>query len=185
MGKTVIAMAVCIYFFFPASVLICEQMYNAVPKYNPDSIQHPKILDIELGDSSSLMKPFFGPGAYLKECEGKDPISYVICLVLELVNWILQLIWSLLKMFGFIVAAMAPGAIPLSIPAFMVTQQLNNAVMGDLMIIIADYIPHVMSYAVPIILSPIIIAVICISAMRAISPAIGGEVQILGVSELI
>jgi len=185
MGSTFIAIAVCLYFFFPAAVLISEKMYDAAPKYNPPEVTNPKILGFDLGDPNSMMKPFFGPGSYLKQCEGENPLYFLICLIIKLLQWIYDLLAAIIKMAGFIISAAAPGAILPTLPAFFVTQQLNNAVMGDLMTIIFNYIPHVTSYAVPIILAPVVILVICVSAMRSISPAIGGEVQILGVSDLI
>jgi hypothetical protein len=42
-----------------------------------------------------------------------------------------------------------------------------------------------MQYAVPVMLIPFIMIFIVITGIRSLSPAIGGEVQILGVSELI
>jgi hypothetical protein len=51
--------------------------------------------------------------------------------------------------------------------------------------IVLNYTPYVLQYSVPIMLMPIVVFVVVITAIRAISPAIGGEVQILGVSELI
>jgi hypothetical protein len=54
--------------------------------------------------------------------------------------------------------------------------------LGD---VVMDYTPYVMQFIVPIILMPVIIFIIVITAMRSISPAIGGEIQILGVTELI
>jgi hypothetical protein len=50
---------------------------------------------------------------------------------------------------------------------------------------ITSFIPYVMINAVPAILSPLIIAIVLITSFRALSPALGGEVQILGMSELI
>ncbi|MEM4134228.1 MAG: hypothetical protein QXO35_02585 [Candidatus Micrarchaeia archaeon] len=47
------------------------------------------------------------------------------------------------------------------------------------------YTPYVMQDAVPVLLIPFIIIFTVITGIRSISPAIGGEVQILGVSELI
>lgn len=47
------------------------------------------------------------------------------------------------------------------------------------------YTPYVMQDAVPALLIPFIIIFTVITGIRSISPAIGGEVQILGVSELI
>lgn len=51
--------------------------------------------------------------------------------------------------------------------------------------IILNYTPYALQYSVPVMLMPIIILIVVITAIRSISPAIGGEVQILGVSELI
>jgi len=48
-----------------------------------------------------------------------------------------------------------------------------------------EYIPYILQYSVPIILTPLIILVVVVTAIRSLSPAIGGEIQILGVSELI
>jgi hypothetical protein len=184
MGSTIIAIAVCLYFFFPAAMLICDQMYKASPKYDPPELQNPKILNIELHDPSSMMAPFFGPGAYFAKCNTGD-WWYFVCLIEKLLNWVGDLLNALIEFGGFIINAVAPGAILPSLPAFFISQENVNIVMGDVVAILANYIPHAMSYAVPIILSPVIILIICITAMRSISPAIGGEIQILGVSELI
>jgi len=184
MGSTIIAIAVCLYFFFPAAVLICDQMYKASPKFDPPELQNPKILGIELGDPSNIMKPFFGPGEYFNQCNSGD-LWYFICIIQKLLAWVADLIVAIINLAGFILTAIAPGAKIPALPTFFITQENVNLVMGDVITILANYIPHAMSYAVPIILSPVIILIICITAMRSISPAIGGEIQILGVSELI
>jgi hypothetical protein len=51
--------------------------------------------------------------------------------------------------------------------------------------IVLNYTPYMMQYSVPVMLMPVIIILMLIAAVRAISPSIGGEVQIIGVSELI
>lgn len=68
---------------------------------------------------------------------------------------------------------------------FMANVTLNKALAIKLTEITMDYTPYVLQYAVPVMLIPFIMIVIVITGIRSLSPAIGGEVQILGVSELI
>jgi len=63
--------------------------------------------------------------------------------------------------------------------------QLNMALAVKLTDITLAYTPYIMQYAVPVMLIPFIMIFIVITGIRSLSPAIGGEVQILGVSELI
>jgi len=68
---------------------------------------------------------------------------------------------------------------------FMANVILNKALAVKMTAITMEYTPYVMQYAVPAMLIPFIIIFITITGIRSLSPAIGGEVQILGVSELI
>jgi hypothetical protein len=62
---------------------------------------------------------------------------------------------------------------------------LEQAVANKLTDVLLQFTPYVLQYAVPIMLLPIIIILVVITGIRSISPMIGGEVQILGVSELV
>jgi hypothetical protein len=62
---------------------------------------------------------------------------------------------------------------------------LNKALATRLTDITLAYTPYIMQYTVPVMLIPFIMIFIVITGIRSLSPAIGGEVQILGVSELI
>jgi len=70
------------------------------------------------------------------------------------------------------------------ITAFFMTLRQNDIVTQDVVNLIADFIPHAVSYSAPIVIMPIIILIVVVTSIRSISPAIGGEAQILGVSEL-
>lgn len=72
-----------------------------------------------------------------------------------------------------------------SYSTFLAQYYIDKALAAELTQITLDYIPYVLQFAVPILLMPIILILVTITAIRSISPAIGGEVQILGVSELI
>jgi hypothetical protein len=69
--------------------------------------------------------------------------------------------------------------------SFLSHYYLDQALASKLTDITLDYTPYVLQYAVPIMLIPIIVLLVTVTAIRSISPAIGGEVQILGLSELI
>ena len=83
---------------------------------------------------------------------------------------------------GIIAALLNPLA---SFYGFLSHFYLDQALASALTDITLDYIPYVLQYAVPIMLIPVIVLLVTVTAIRSISPAIGGEVQILGLSELI
>jgi hypothetical protein len=69
--------------------------------------------------------------------------------------------------------------------SFLAHKYLDSAAANKLTDITLDFTPYVMQYAVPIMLMPLIMLLVVVTGIRSISPAIGGEVQILGVTELI
>ena len=77
------------------------------------------------------------------------------------------------------------GTYELSVIQFSLYAELNKALATKLSNIILAYTPYIMQYAVPVMLIPFIMIFIVITGIRSLSSAIGGEVQILGVSELI
>jgi hypothetical protein len=68
---------------------------------------------------------------------------------------------------------------------FITLFYINNKLAEQLSNVVLDYTPYILQYTVPVVLAPVIIIIIIITAMRSISPAIGGEVQILGIGELV
>ena len=62
---------------------------------------------------------------------------------------------------------------------------LEPAVASKLTDVLLEFTPYVLQYAVPVMLIPVIVILMVITGIRSISPMIGGEVQILGVSELV
>jgi len=77
------------------------------------------------------------------------------------------------------------GVYERSVIGFSLYAELNKALATKLSNITLAYTPYIMQYAVPVMLIPFIMIFIVITGIRSLSPAIGGEVQILGVSELI
>jgi hypothetical protein len=77
------------------------------------------------------------------------------------------------------------GVYEQSVIRFSLYAELNKALATKLSNITLAYTPYIMQYAVPVMLIPFIMIFIVITGIRSLSPAIGGEVQILGVSELI
>ena len=77
------------------------------------------------------------------------------------------------------------GAYFLSLIGASFYLELNRALAIKLTDITLAYTPYIMQYAVPVMLIPFIMIFLVITGIRSLSPAIGGEVQILGVSELI
>jgi hypothetical protein len=61
---------------------------------------------------------------------------------------------------------------------------LERGLSDKLIDVALDYTPYTMQLAVPFILLPLIVFLVTITAVRSISPAIGGEVQVLGIAEL-
>jgi len=61
---------------------------------------------------------------------------------------------------------------------------LERGISDKLVNVAVDYVPYTMQLAVPFILLPFIAFLVTITAVRSISPAIGGEIQVLGVAEL-
>jgi hypothetical protein len=61
-----------------------------------------------------------------------------------------------------------------------------DRVLGDkITTAMGEFIPYAAQYVIPVILMLPIIAIVCITALRSISPAIGGELQILGITDII
>ncbi|VVB73408.1 Uncharacterised protein [uncultured archaeon] len=79
-------------------------------------------------------------------------------------------------------AILAPIA---NLSGFLSHYYLDQALASKLTDITLDFTPYVLQYAVPVMLIPLIMIIVTVTAIRSISPAIGGEIQILGLSELI
>jgi hypothetical protein len=116
-----------------------------------------------------------------------SPLILAIPATASLVLWPLTIIGAMtpnlmitLGTITNIVAAPISG-----ISGFLANYYLSAPLATKLTNITLDYTPYVLQYAVPIMLIPIIVIFVLITGIRSISPMIGGEVQILGVSELI
>ncbi|MEM3369415.1 MAG: hypothetical protein QXE90_00985 [Candidatus Micrarchaeia archaeon] len=62
---------------------------------------------------------------------------------------------------------------------------LNKDLAPYIVDMMLNYLPYILQYVVPFIFLPFIILIVVVTGIRSISPAIGGEVQILGVAELV
>ena len=238
MGRTLIAIGICLYFFFPASVLISKMMYDGVykPGTIPPEIQSPTSVNefksfaliqlsaqiVLMGAGVALLYPLItGVPPYQATCPAEAAIiaapctlAYVACYIAYLmtctffikpfitwpmitfINYIIYTTATVFTKFATIasqvpagpaaiIAATAPVPGLSGIGSFTASFYINKYVAEMLANVTLDYTPYIIQYAVPITLIPVIMFVIVITAMRSISPAIGGEVQILGVSELI
>ncbi|MEM3771019.1 MAG: hypothetical protein QXW80_01670, partial [Candidatus Micrarchaeia archaeon] len=91
------------------------------------------------------------------------------------INYIMPLLQQLMNF----------GQYEVSVLTASLYANMNQYLAIKLTNITLAYTPYVMQDAVPALLIPFIIIFTVITGIRSISPAIGGEVQILGVSELI
>jgi len=238
MGRTMIAIGICLYFFFPASVLMSKLMYEGA--YHPGTdipeISQPASYDelisfaktqlgvqlANLAAGAVMMMPLAtGPVPYTLLCFAEATLIAAPCTILFPVCYMAYLvpcvsffkpmvIWPGLTFLNYIfytaastmaryatvaqyippdvtatiaVAAPVPGLSGMA--SFTASFYINKRMAELLSNVVLDYTPYVLQYAVPIILMPVIILLIMITAMRSISPAIGGDIQILGLSELI
>jgi hypothetical protein len=91
------------------------------------------------------------------------------------VNWIMPIINMVANQYNYLI----------SLYTMNIYATLNQYLAIKLTNITLAYTPYVMQDAVPVLLIPFIMIFIVITGIRSLSPAIGGEIQILGVSELI
>jgi hypothetical protein len=86
-----------------------------------------------------------------------------------------------------LVADLLVGFIPggAGISAFRASYHLDKVLGDKITDAMGEFIPYTAQYVVPVILMLPIIAIVCITSLRSISPAIGGELQILGITEII
>lgn len=200
MGSTMIAMAVGLYFFFPASIFISQKMYEAVtpkvhkPDLNSIMCQNAPAFCLQFivgGDPLSMLSfmnfPDLSWGACLADW-GVGCVLYPLWVFLKLVWWAIMAIIGIIRFMSYVATALAPGGATLfggPFAGFLTIYYLNSQISVALTEVMLAYTPYVLINAVPVILMPFISLIVVVTAMRAISPAIGGEVQILGVSELI
>jgi len=88
---------------------------------------------------------------------------------------------------GGLVADLLLGFIPggSGLSAFRASYHMDKVLGDKITTAMGEFIPYTAQYVVPVILMLPIIAIVCITALRSISPAIGGELQILGITEII
>ena len=86
---------------------------------------------------------------------------------------------------AYIYAAAAGAPVVGGVASFLTQYYLDRALAAKLTDVTLDYTPYILQYSIPMMLIPFIMILVVITAIRSLSPAIGGEVQILGVSELV
>jgi len=69
--------------------------------------------------------------------------------------------------------------------AFRASYRMDKVLGDKIADAMGEFIPYTAQYVVPVILMLPIIAIVCITSLRSISPAIGGELQILGITDII
>ncbi len=106
---------------------------------------------------------------------GTAPLFHLIAGQALTINYIQPILNNLLSL----------GTYSASVLTATAYANLNQHLAIKLTNITLAYLPYVLQYVVPIMLLPFIMLVIVVTGIRSISPAIGGEIQILGVSELI
>jgi hypothetical protein len=112
-------------------------------------------------------------------------------IVISAIGSIADLVWPLIQpltpnapeMASRIATAIAD--IPAKIVVFGAYVDLGKALAVKLTDITLDYIPYILQYILPVLLMPIIMLIVVITGIRSISPAIGGEIQILGLGDLV
>ena len=230
MGRTLIAFGIGLYFFFPASMMISQMMFNSAYSNNENSyippIEEPSLRFFgEAG--SAIFAANYGrmfmtllmlfprilgpiPWPFVGICPGVAApcgpfyiACYIGCFIGQFfVTW--PITADIMEYFGlpiaygivdatWLSAGDVPGALlgQLPIPGvgnyagYQAQAYADKYAAGALTDIVLSYTPYVLQYAIPAMLMPVVVFVVVITAIRAISPAIGGEVQILGVSELI
>lgn len=82
-----------------------------------------------------------------------------------------------------VVIGYSPGYAGIS--AFHASYYINEGLAEDAADAIIQFTPYMMQYVVPVFLILPILLIMMITALRSISPFIGGELQILGVTSLV
>ncbi|MEM2974429.1 MAG: hypothetical protein QW112_02280 [Candidatus Micrarchaeia archaeon] len=210
LGSTLIAIGVCLYIFLPMSILIMKGIVNTefYPTTLPSKPKGLHLCGVDY-DPGSLIEPFFGPdincdrATYCLRCDSAPwdllgGILKPLCRLLNLILWVFYLVLSLVLVIiwgvvtqlsctgigaGTIAAQILGGQQMLfTLPAVMNGTELLGNEVGNYTL---DLTSYTASVVVPIVISPVITFIIIITAIRSVSAAIGGEVQILGISGMI
>jgi len=242
-GGTLIAIAFCLYFFFPLSIAMTKVVYDSVPKVSEPKVD---ILSIPLDamnafdpnyrvhgiDIVAPFSPFIQAGINLPNVmqgaqgnlksqitqsitsgnvygfycypiklsadllaltpftaplSAAARVAWIACQPVQFVHIVndaveqFKNIWQFIA--GYLGTQIAAEAVS-PVALFVLTLKTNDMATQNVVDLIAAYVPYAVSYSAPIILMPIIILIIVVTSIRSISPAIGGEAQVLGVSEL-
>lgn len=200
-GSTLIAVALCSYIFFPVSVLLIESVNKAAaPKPNiPTGWAPPGMPEIP----QSLITPMFGPdfGHGFLDCDewcvGVLIVFRPTCYILELILWIASLISASLALIVWLVSLNVTWCPQAYAAAYVVGTALGgletlaayNACIGNLATSLSEWVSHftaaAMFHAAIILVAPAIIFIILVTAFRSLSPALGGELQILGLTSIL
>lgn len=171
LGATLMAIAVGLYVFYPLSLAWNGMIYGNVERPNAGGVSFMSIIN-NIVDPTPFLEIFGGP-PFRRFCV--HWYDWVWC-------WWYAIIWWIINM----VIAFIQLTIAL---AMLYLVGLATTPIGGIGVIAYDYfvglIPSMMRTMAGAFLFPLIDLIIVVTAIRSISPAIGGETRITGLVEFI
>lgn len=174
MGATLMAVAVGLYVVYPLTLVMNDWIYyqsGAVPRL----VAEDTVLDelpFNIMDLFTLISPFFGPNFSI--CEEVSGIGKVFCWIGVIYVWPYEVMISAAKAIYLIITALVMSLI--LTPGGLAEIFLNEFIV---------LIPVAVQTMIPALAFPVLDFIIVITAIRSLSPAIGGETRIFGLMEFV
>ncbi|MBI5158538.1 hypothetical protein HY992_00270 [Candidatus Micrarchaeota archaeon] len=174
MGATIMAVAVGLYVVYPLTLVMNDWVYyqsGAVPRLVPEDTVLGS-LPFDPMDIFGLVGPFFGPN--FSACEDMGSFEKVFCWIGMILAWPFEVMISAYKMIFMLLIAL--------VMSFALTPGGVAEIFLNEVIVI---IPVAVQTMVPALALPVLDFIIVITAIRSLSPAIGGETRIFGLMEFV
>ncbi|MFH1285632.1 MAG: hypothetical protein ABIH99_03540 [Candidatus Micrarchaeota archaeon] len=166
MGATLMAVAIGLYVVYPLALIMNYQIYSAVPKFAVPAASSNIGMTLQAG---SWMSVFGGPD--FSSCGGWN----IFCWLKVIIQWAAALVGAFASLLAFTVSTLVQ----------LIAYGGPGKAAADTFEYYADMIPHAMQPMVAALFLPALDLLLVVTAIRAISPAIGGETNITGLAQLI
>ncbi len=170
MGSTIMAFAVGLYVVYPLTLVMNDWIYyqGSVGRLEAGTVEGD--FPFTASDMMDFISPFFGPD--FAACSGLGWPAKIFCWIFEILFWAFKVVISLIMLIVmqmvalYYVFASGPG-------------DFTASFLDQYLVII----PVAVQSMIPAFAFPVLDLIIVITAIRSLSPAIGGEIRVFGLME--